>query len=47
MTPGYSRRTDQSDLNVSHQFQQDKQVIKIREKLASEVSSSKHKDLEI
>lgn len=51
MTPGYSRRTDQSQLmNQSSQnnvYATDNQVLKIRDKLAAEVSASKHKDAEI
>lgn len=51
MTPGYSRRTDQSEImNQSSQnnaYASDNQVLKIRDKLAAEVSASKHKDAEI
>jgi len=37
LTPSYSRRTDQSDLNTSnHNYNQtDNQLVKIKEKLAS------------
>lgn len=48
MTPGYSRRTDQSELNQSsNNYATENHLFKMREKLASEVSAGKHKDLEI
>lgn len=47
MTPGYSRRTDQSELNQSSNFATENQLFKMRDKLANEVSASKHKQLEI
>lgn len=48
MTPGYSRRTDQSELNQSStNYLTENHVLKLRQKLASEVSASKHKDVEI
>lgn len=49
MTPSYSRRTDNiSEINQSStNFISENQILKIREKLANEVSSSKKKDIEI
>lgn len=48
MTPGYSRRTDQSEINQSSmQFAAENQLLKLRQKLASEVSNNKLKDIEI
>jgi hypothetical protein len=49
ITPNYSRRTDQSELNQSSSmhYATENQVLKIRDKLASEVSVSKQKDQEI
>ena len=47
MTPNYSRRTDNiSEINQSStNYISDNQIIKMREKLANEVSSSKKKDV--
>lgn len=48
MTPGYSRRTDQSQLNQSStNYATDNHLFKLREKLANQVSAGKHKDVEI
>lgn len=48
ITPTYSRRTDQSvlDQSSSH-LVTDNHILKLRDKLANEVSISKQKDLEI
>ena len=47
MTPNYSRRTDNiSEINQSStNYISDNQIVKVREKLANEVSSSKKKDV--
>lgn len=48
LTPNYSRRTDQSSLNQSStNYITENQLLKVRDKLAFEVSSSKQKDAEI
>ncbi|CAM6001684.1 unnamed protein product [Sphagnum balticum] len=46
-TPSYSRRTDLSEINASMHPLPDSNLLKIRQKLASEVSAGKHKELEI
>jgi hypothetical protein len=48
LTPNYSRMTDQSSLNQSStNYITEKQLLKVRDKLALEVSASKQKDTEI
>ncbi len=46
MTPSYSRRTDQSELNQSStNYVTENQLLKMRDKLASEVSAGKHREV--